>query len=453
MRLIPSIVSSLVVVIGLLAVVTPAAAEVTVPAVIGSHMVLQRDVPVPVWGWAAPGEEVTVTLDAHAEKTKADAQGTWKVTFPPLKTGGDPHTLTVAGANTLRFDDILVGDVWVGSGQSNMEWSLAASGNPKETIAAANHPQLRLFHVPKVQAKEPARDVKAAWKACTPEDAKNFSAVLYHFGVKLQSELKIPIGLINSSWGGSPIEPWTIHEGQSGGMYNGMIAPLVPFPVRGFTWYQGETNVLQKNGHAYVDKMRNLIGGWRQAWGNDQLPFYYVQIAPWEGRYEADELCKLWEAQAAALKIPGTGMAVTTDLVDNIKDIHPKNKLDVGQRLARWALAKTYGQSGLVYSGPLFTSAAAEGSKLRLSFAHAKGLKSRDGNALTEFEVAGGDGKFVPATATVEGETVVVSAAGVAEPKLARFGWRSIANPNLVNGEGLPASPFQTDGWRGGTGE
>jgi len=448
----PSFVSRLGIVACLWAAV-PAFAEVSTPAIFGSHMVLQRDVPIPVWGWAAAGEEVTVTLDSRVEKTNAGADGGWKVTFPPLKTGGDPHTLSVAGTNTLRFDDILVGDVWVGSGQSNMEWSLAASGNPKETIAAANHPQLRLFHVPKVQDKAPARDVKSAWKVCTPENTQSFSAVLYHFGVKLQAELKIPIGLINSSWGGSPIEPWTIHDGKSGGMYNGMIAPLVPFPVRGFTWYQGETNVLQKNGLAYVDKMQNLIGGWRQAWGNDQLPFYYVQIAPWEGRYEGDELCKLWEAQAAALKIPGTGMAVTTDLVDNIKDIHPKNKLDVGQRLARWALAKTYGQSGLVYSGPLFKAATVDGNRLRLSFAHAKGLKSRDGNALTEFEVAGADGTFVPATATVDGETVVVSAAGVAEPKLARFGWRSIANPNLVNSEGLPASPFQTDGWRGGTGE
>lgn len=447
-----SIVSHLILVAALFAAM-PAAAEVSVPAVFGSQMVLQRDVPIPVWGWATAGEEVTVTLDGRIEKTKADVDGTWKVTFPPLKTGGDPHTLTVAGTNAIRFDDILVGDVWLGSGQSNMEWSLAASGNPQETIAAANHPQLRLFHVPKVQANEPARDVKAAWKVCTPENAKNFSAVLYHFGTKLQAELNIPIGLINSSWGGSPIEPWTTHDGKSGGMYNGMVAPLVPFPVRGFTWYQGETNVLQKNGFAYFDKMQNLIGGWRKAWGNDQLPFYYVQIAPWEGRYEADELCKLWEAQAAALKIPGTGMAVTTDLVDNIKDIHPKNKRDVGLRLARWALAKTYGQSGLVYSGPLFTSAAAEGSKLRLSFAHAVGLAARDGKPLGEFEVAGADGKFVPATATIDGETVLVSAAAVAEPKAARFGWRSIATPNLVNAAGLPASPFQSDNWRGGTGK
>ena len=420
MRCSRSNVSRLILVLAM-ATAVPAAAEVSVPAVFGSHMVLERDVPIPVWGWAAAGEEVTVRLDDREEKTKADADGGWRVTFPPLSTGGDPHTLVVA--------------------------------NPKETIAAADHPQLRLFHVPKVQDKAPARDVKAAWKVCTPDNTQNFSAVLYHFGVKLQAEQKIPIGLINTSWGGSPIEPWTIHDGKSGGMYNGMVAPLVPFPIRGFIWYQGESNVLQKNGLAYFDKMQHLVDGWRTAWGNDQLPFYYVQIAPWEGRYEGDELCKLWEAQAAALKIPRTGMVVTTDLVDDIKDIHPKNKLDVGQRLARWALAKTYGKTDVVYSGPLFKSATADGGRLRLSFAHAAGLAARDGKPLSEFEVAGADGRFVPATATLDGETVVVSAAGVAEPKVARFGWRSTANPNLVNAAGLPASPFQTDNWRGGTGE
>jgi sialate O-acetylesterase len=432
----------------------PAIAEVRLPAVFGSHMVLQRDVPIPVWGWAEPGEQVSVMLDTRTEKTKADEAGAWKVVFPPLAAGGDPHTLTVTATNTLALDDILVGDVWIGSGQSNMEWSLAASANPKETIAAANHPRLRLLHVPKVQAKTAEHRIEnASWKTCTPATVASFSATLYHFGVKLQEELDVPIGLINASWGGSPIEPWTVHDGKSGGMYNGMIAPLVPFPVRGFTWYQGESNVLQKNGLAYLDKMRRLIGGWRAAWGNEALPFYFVQIAPWDGRYEADELPTLWEAQAAALTIPHTGMAVTTDLVDNLKDIHPKNKRDVGHRLALWALAKTYGRQGFVYSGPLFKSAAVEGRRLRLQFAHAAGLKSRDGGPLTDFEVAGDDGRFVPATATIDGETVLVSAAGVAAPQAASFAWRSTATPNFVNGAGLPASPFQTREWRGGTGE
>lgn len=430
-----------------------ATADATLPAVFGSHMVLQREVPVPVWGWAEPGEEVSVALDERIEKMKADDSGAWKVVFPPLSVGGDPHTLTVTAKNTLAFEDILVGDVWIGSGQSNMEWPLAAAANPKETIAEANHPRLRLFHVPKVQQKEPAKNVNASWKVCSPATVGGFSATLYHFGTKLQESLDVPIGLINASWGGSPIEPWTMHGGKSGGMYNGMIAPLVPFPVRGFTWYQGESNVLQKNGPAYLDKMRNLIEGWRTAWGNDSLPFYFVQIAPWEGRYEGDELPKLWEAQAAALTIPHTGMTVTTDLVDDLKDIHPKNKRDVGHRLARWALAKTYGRKDVVYSGPLFKGVKGEGDKLRLSFAHASGLASRDDKPLSEFEIAGDDGTFVPATATIDGETVVVSATAVPAPKAARFGWRSVAQPNLVNAEGLPASPFRTTDWRGGTAE
>lgn len=429
-------------------------ADVTLPAIFGSHMVLQRDAPIPVWGWAAPGEEVTVTLGTATQSAKADTDGAWKVVLPAVAVSKDPLTMKVTAGGTIELGDILVGDVWIGSGQSNMEWPLAASAQPKETIAAAAHPRLRLFHVPKVQSKTPSyRIVNTAWKACSPETVSGFSATLYHFGTKLQEELDIPIGLINASWGGSPIEPWTIHAGTSGGMYNGLIAPLVPFPVRGFTWYQGETNVLQKNGPAYLDKMRNLIGGWRAAWGDETLPFYFVQIAPWDGRYEGDELPKLWEAQAAALTIPHTGMAVTTDLVDNLKDIHPKNKRDVGHRLARWALAKTYGRNDIVYSGPLFKAAKAEGDGLRLSFAHAAGLKARDGKPLSEFEIAGDDGAFVPATATIDGEAVIVSAPGLSDPKAVRFGWRSTAQPNLVNGEGLPASPFRTTDWRGGTGE
>ena len=433
---------------------SPSRADVKLPAVFGSHMVLQRDVPIPVWGWADPGEEVTVTLGDASAKATADAAGAWKVMLPALAVGHDPLTLQLAGKNTITLDDILVGEVWLGSGQSNMELGIAASGgNVRETLAAANHPQLRLFHVPKMKAKEPAKDVKAEWKICTPETVPAFSAALYHFGTRLQEELKVPVGLIAAAWSGSHIEPWTIHAGKSGDMYNGLIAPLVPFPIRGVVWYQGESSVLQKNGIAYLDKMKNLIGGWRQAWGNDSLPFYFVQIAPWDGRYEADQLPQLWEAQVAALAIPHTGMVVTTDLVDNIKDLHPRNKRDVGHRLARWALAKTYGRGDVVYSGPLYKGKVVDGDTLRLSFAHAAGLASRDGKPLKEFEIAGADGQFVPATATIDGETVVVSAAGVAAPQEARFGWRNTAQPNLVNAAGLPASPFRTQEWRGATGE
>jgi sialate O-acetylesterase len=331
-----------------------------------------------------------------------------------------------------------------------MEWSVAASHGAKVEIPLAKHPRIRLFHVPKKQAKEPAGDVSATWRVCSPETVRHFSGVLYYFGLKLHQELEVPVGLINSSWGGSPIEPWTVSDKHSGRMYNGMIAPVMPFAIRGVIWYQGESNV--GNGLAYKDKMEALVKGWRKTWGKD-MPFYFVQIAPWSG-YRAGSLPPLWEGQVATLKVPNTGMVVTTDLVDNIKDIHPGNKKDVGNRLALWALAKTYGKKGLVYSGPLYKSMKVEGDKVRLSFAHVGGgLKARDGKSLTEFEIAGKDGKFVPATATIEGATVVVSAKGVESPTQVRFGWRNTANPNLANKEGLPASPFQTHHWHGGTAE
>jgi sialate O-acetylesterase len=433
-------------------------ADVKVPNVIGSHMVLQRDKPLPIWGTASPGEEVTVQFGDKTEKATADQEGKWKVTLPAMKAddiskGAKGHTMTITGKNKIELTDILVGEVWIGSGQSNMEWSVAGSQDSKESIPAADHPTIRLFHVPKVQAPKPADDVKAEWEVCSPKNVGRFSGVLYHFGLRLNKELNVPIGLLHSSWGGSPIEPWTIDEKTSGGMYNGMIAPLVPFAVRGATWYQGETNVFNKNGLKYRDKMEALIKGWRKSFGQE-MSFYFVQIAPWSGGYAPGELPALWEAQVASLKIPGTGMAVTTDIVHNIGDIHPINKKDVGNRLALWALVKDYGKKNLVYSGPLYKSMKIEGNRIRLSFAHlGGGLKSRDGKPLNEFQIAGDDGKFVAAEAMIDGDTVVVEAKGVTSPTQVRFGWHKLANPNLMNKEGLPASPFQSKNWQGGTGE
>ena len=428
-------------------------ADVKLPNVIASHMVLQRDLPLPIWGWADPEEDITVRLDDCEVATKADAHGNWKVKLPAVKADGKAHRLIVTGKNKIELEDILFGEVWLGSGQSNMEWGLAATHGAAEAIAAADYPQIRLFHVPKTQAPAPAKDVDAAWNVCAPDTVPRFSAVLYYLGERLHKELKVPVGLINSSWGGSPIEPWTTTGSQSGGMYNGMIAPVKSFAIRGVVWYQGETNVIQKNGLAYFDKMKALIEGWRSVWGSE-FPFYFVQIAPWSGRYEEGQLPALWEAQVASLKIPRTGMAVTTDLVDNINDIHPRNKRDVGNRLALWALAKVYGQTDLVYSGPLYKSMAVDGNTVRLSFAHTGGgLQSRDGKPLSEFQIAGADGKFVPAEATIDDDTVVVQSPEVAAPTQVRFGWHKVANPRLRNKEGLPASPFQTNNWRGGTGE
>ncbi|PHS07009.1 MAG: sialate O-acetylesterase [Blastopirellula sp.] len=429
-------------------------ADVKLPAVVDSHMVLQRDVPLNIWGWADAGEVVSVQLGSEVVTIKTAPDGKWKVQLTAQKADGKPRTITVKGNNEIVLEDILIGEVWIGSGQSNMEWNLANTIGAKEAIAAANHPQIRLFHIPKIQNKNPADDVNAEWKTCTPANVPKFSGVLYHFGLKLHQELGVPIGLINSSWGGSRIEPWTIKGETSGGMYNGMIAPITSVAVRGTIWYQGESNVLQKNGLAYEGKMKDLIQGWRTSFNNKEMAYLSVQIAPWSGRYEEGQLPALWEAQVASLKLPNTGLVVTTDLVDNIADIHPRNKVDVGNRLAYWALAKTYGDKDIVYSGPLYKSHKVEGNKIRINFAHvAEGLKSSDGEALNEFTIAGDDGKFVSATATVDGSSVVVAAKSVKHPKHVRFGWHKVANPNLVNSAGLPASPFQTNNWQGGTGE
>jgi sialate O-acetylesterase len=432
-----------------------AQAEVKLPKVIGSHMVLQRDRALPIWGWADPGEEVTVRLDDATATATADPQGDWKVVLPAVKADGKAHSMTVSGKNKIELDDILIGDVWIGSGQSNMEMGIGMCEKAQEEIPAANYPKIRLMLVPKIQAAAPAKDVKAEWLECSPKTVAaggwgGFSAALYYFGQRLHKELDVPVGLIDSSWGGSPIEPWTISGKNGGGMYNGMIAPVKPLAIRGAIWYQGESNC--GNGMKYYDKMKALIEGWRKVWGYD-FPFYFVQLAPWSG-YKPGSLPPLWEAQVASLKIPGTGMAVTTDIVHNLGDIHPRNKIDVGNRLALWALAKEYGKKDLVCSGPLYKSMKVEGGKIRLSFAHVGGgLKSRDGKPLCEFAVAGADGKFMPAAATIDGDTVVVKAKEVAAPTQVRFGWRNVASPNLVNKEGLPASPFQTSDWQGGTGE
>lgn len=436
---------------GILALPSVAHGNVTLPSVLGDHMVLQRDKPLPIWGWADAGEEITVQLGDKVAKTKADEQGNWKVTLPALSADGKTHKLLITGNNKIEINDILIGEVWVGSGQSNMEWSLASSHDAKEAIPAADHPKIRLLQIPKVQQGKPAKDVKAAWEVCTPKTVGRFSGALYHFGLRLQKDLDVPVGLINSSWGGSPIEPWTVTEKSSGGMHNGMIAPLQPFAIRGVIWYQGESNV--GNGLKYRDKKEALINGWRKVWGED-MPFYFVQIAPFSGYNPEPALPALWEGQVACLKMPHTGMAVITDLVPNLGDIHPPNKKDVGNRLALWALAKTYGKKDLVYSGPLYKGMKVDGDKVRLSFAHVGGgLAARDGKPLSEFEIAGADGKFVPAEAAIDGSSIVVSSKDVKAPEQVRFGWRKIANPNLVNKEGLPASPFQTKDWTGGTGE
>lgn len=429
-----------------------ARADVSLPKIFGSNMVLQQGQPIRVWGWAAPGEEVTVNLDKNTATTKADDEGNWQTQLPARKADGKVLALTVNGKNQIKLDNILMGEVWLGSGQSNMEWSVKGAKDAAAEISAAKHPALRIFKVQRARSGEPAKDVTGQWQVCSPETIPDFSATAYYFARQLQQELDVPVGIIASSWGGTKIEPWTPSNGTGAVLYNAMIHPLAPLSLRGVIWYQGESNVLSNAGLKYHDMKKQLIEDWRSAWENDELSFYYVHIGPWSGRYAPGELPKLWEGQTKSLTLPNTGMAVITDAIDNIGDIHPKSKQVVGRRLALWALAKDYDRE-IVYSGPLYKSMEVEGNKIRLHFAHAKGLAARDDKALSEFTIAGADGKYVPAQATIDGETVLVHAEGIAEPKHVRFGWHKTCNPNLVNEAGLPAAPFHTDGWQGGTGE
>lgn len=447
-----------------------ASAAVKLPALFDDDMVLQRGQPVPVWGWADPGEEVSVFIAGQTKAAKADVNGRWKLTLDELKVG-DPLTMTVkdSSGTTLIFKNVLVGEVWICSGQSNMVWGLAASENGKEKVAKADHPTIRLFYIPEVKALKSAKNVIAEWRLCTPKNVAesgrgSFSGVAYYFGRQLNKELGVPVGLIQTAWGGTPAEFWTsrktlnsnpklkplLHKRDSSSLYNGMIAPLAPFAIRGAIWYQGESNV--SRAHQYRTLFPAMIADWRSAWGQGDFPFGFVQIAPYRyGKQNPENCAELRDAQLFTLKtVPNTGMAVTMD-IGNVSNIHPTNKLDVGKRLALWALATVYGRD-VVYSGPIYKSMTVEGNKIRLAFDHiGGGLIASDGKPLSYFTIAGEDKKFVSAAAEIDGDSIIVHAEGVANPVAVRFGWRDDATPNLANKAGLPASPFRTDQWKGVT--
>ena len=455
-------------------------AEVRLPAIISDHMVLQRAAGVPVWGWAAPGEEVTVQAGPQRRTVRAAPDGSWRVDLDLRSAPPGPASLSVHGAsNAIVVDDVLVGEVWLASGQSNMDKPLGVKAGQKPTfdaeaeIAAANHPDIRLFKVARQKAAQPGQDVGGKWVRCSPASiaGTGFSAVAYYFGRRLKEELGSPVGLIDSSFGGTRIELWTPSAamtardeapqdparvkllGQPSSLYNGMIAGLAPYAIRGAIWYQGESNIMDTDdGPAYTAKMEALVSSWRQRWHAD-FPFYYVQVAPHlysvvraarvSHGTESEPL--LWEAQAQALRIPGTAMVVTTDLVDDLRDIHPRAKKPVGLRLANVALARTYGKAGLEAFGPAYRSISFDGGKAVLSFDHADGLSARDGKPLDWFEIAGEDGQYHPATAVVDGSRVIVTSPLVARPRAVRFAWHESAQPNLVNRAGLPAVPFRSE--------
>lgn len=472
---------------GLLLLAVEARAEVHCAAIFGDHMVLQRDRPVAVWGSAEPGENVTVEFAGQKIAAVTNAGGHWDTRLAPLPASAEPRALVIRGQNAVTFEDVLVGEVWFCSGQSNMEKQVGPrKGHPESTenyeaeIKKAQHPLLRLFQVP--HHAEPTADMLGLrWVACSPETLvqTQFSAAGYYFGRELVWTLGVPVGLIHASFGASQVEAWLPEEAfqtspalhairdvtypawdkgmQATELYQSMAAPFIPFSLRGFLWYQGEANAIQADDSIYTEKMRALVASWRKLWGDPVAPWYYVQIAPYRyssitsygKRLTPDELPVFWEAQAAVQSIPHTGMIVTTDIADGGRNIHPANKLDVGQRLARLALADTYGCVGLLVHSPGFVEMRSLSSgKLELRFADAgAGLMTRDGQPPTSFEIAGADQKFVAATATLAGDRVVVSSDAVTEPVAVRFGWRELANPNLTNSAGLPAIPFRTDRW------
>jgi sialate O-acetylesterase len=433
-------------------------ADVRLSSLISDNMMFQRDVPARVWGWADRGEKVTVRLDKLERTAAANERGEWLVEFPPLAAGG-PYEMTVRGRNTILVKNILIGEVWVCSGQSNMEWAVVVSRDRDKEIEAAEYPSIRLFTVSKKQTDTPERDCQGRWQPCSKQSIAYFSSVAYFFGRKLHQDLKVPVGLVVAAVGGTRIEPWTPacgvdavaelkadKKGTNGDLFNGMIHPLTPLRIRGVIWYQGEGNV--GDGMIYFHRMRALVAGWRHVWGQGDFPFYYVQIAPlnWGGK-SGYEQPALWEAQTAALRIPNTGMVVTND-IGNIGDAHPRNKQEVGRRLALWALAKTYGQREVVCASPIYKAMRVEGNRIRISFAGASGgLGSRNDKPLTWFQIAGADRKFVSAQARIDGETVVVWSEQIDKPVAVRFAWHQIAEHNLMNQAGLPASPFRTDDW------
>lgn len=446
-----------------------AAADVRLPAIFGDNMVLQRGVKRQIWGWADPGEEVTVTFGNFQISTKTNDQGRWITLIDPVEAEG-PTTLTVSGKNTIVLQNVVVGEVWLCSGQSNMEWPVSRSADAEQEISAADYPEIRLFTVERATAAEPANDVRGKWVVCSPETVAEFSAVGYFFGREIHRKVGTPVGLIDSTWGGTRAEAWTERNAllavpalaeqvpvwdaeespqhRTAHLYNAMIHPIMDFAKRGVIWYQGESNADRASEYRVL--FRTLIKSWRPPFA-PMPPFYFVQLANFKQAVSEpgeSEWAELREAQAAALLLEATAMAVTIDIGD-ANDIHPRNKQEVGRRLALHALRNVHGRTDIVASGPLFKSARFAGSEVTITFdSVGTGLIARGGE-LKGFAIAGHDRRFVWADARIEGDHVIVSSPEVPRPVAVRYGWADNPQCNLFNSEGLPAAPFRTDKWPG----
>ena len=496
---------------------------VRTPSVIGNNMVLQRAVRVPIWGTASPGEHVTVTMANAHVSTTADASGHWKVMMGPWQAGG-PFTMTIAGENTITLENVLVGEVWLCSGQSNMAMAMdpdlpiGAGGilNARQELATADYPSIRLFEVKRVSTGTPQTDTTASWKTTTPQTVATFSAVGYLFARELYQRLHVPIGIIESAWGGTAAQSWISRQAlesnpkfqhivvnsdkkikdydsllkdykqqleiwqptadaaeatggpvpappqspadlrssphRSSGLYNGMIAPLVPYYIHGVVWYQGEADTTGPE--LYRALFPALIEDWRRTWGEGNFPFIYVQLPNFDtqierawGFWKPDAPPMLWpelrEAQLEALSLPQTAMAVAIDVGDP-KNIHPKNKQVVAHRLVLAALHSAYGKDE-PYSGPIYRSMKKKGARIRLSFDHVEGGLISKGSVLHGFEIAGEDQNYRAANAQIVGSSVIVSSPAVPDPTTVRYGWVDNPDCNLYNSFQLPASPFRTN--------
>jgi sialate O-acetylesterase len=468
-----------------------ARAEIRLPAILTDGMVLQREVPVHFWGVADPGEKVTVEFRGEMKTAQPDALGRWNIYMSPAAAGG-PFTLTISGKNTIVFKDVLVGDVWLASGQSNMEWPTERIQNAEAELSNADRPQIRVLQIQKRASAFPLPDaVTKGWQRCSRDTVAKFSAVGFLFAREIHQREKIPIGVIDSTWGGTSIESWTSiaatgsdatlmpivrarglrmeqhvewqmrreaeaaakKRGESvspvpwrpdppmwslGELYNAMIAPLTAFPIRGVIWYQGEANTRRDGApDLYGRQLAAMIADWRQHWGIGDFPFYYVQLSNFRSD-ASEDWPAVREGQRSTLRVMNTGMAVTID-IGNPDDVHPLNKQDVAKRLALWARAKTYGES-VEFSGPLFRQLTREGTSLRVWFDHGDGLNAK---TLHGFEVAGDGERFHAATARIEGATIIADSTDVPHPVRVRYGWANSPDCDLFNKQGLPASPFQ----------
>ena len=442
-------------------------AEVRLPSVLSSNMVLQQRGRVNLWGWCEPGEKIVVTVgwDGQVDSAKGDRDGRWKLPVATPSAGG-PYTITIKGWNTIVLENILIGEVWVCSGQSNMEmcetWGLP---DVRAELPSCNNPKIRLFHVPRTTASSPQDNCSGRWTACDSNTLKQFSAVAYFFAKRLNKELDVPVGLIEVAWGGTCAEVWTpthLIEGDEvlktaagqqkpndswpykpGYCYNAMIAPLTSFAIAGAIWYQGEANVPAPS--TYQKLMTTMIASWRQAWGLP-LSFYYVQIAPFTYGVN-DQAAVLREQQDRTQQVENTGMVVISDLVTDTTNIHPKNKHDVGARLAAWALAVTYHRTGIVYKSPAFGSMEIQGDKIVISCSNAGEGLVVNGAAVRELVIAGDDRVFRPAAVRIVGNKLIVSAQGVKKPVAVRYQFDNAGIGNIFAKEGLPLAPFRTDDW------